>query len=99
MTTHTEAFDSDDNDGEPRHPIPQTTIAIEESKAAGQFRIASPYSPAFAREMRSLGGKWNKGAKVWILESGLRMCLWTALKRAYPGATGMGPKGPFVVTR
>ena len=73
-----------------------TQIRIEEEH--DDLLVTSPYSHNFLEHTRWLPGRrWLKDVKKTRFSSSARGALWSAIKACYPGAIGIGPKGPFTV--
>lgn len=70
-----------------------TTIRITEQN--GTLRTRSPRHPDFITGVKRMGARWDNDAKVWVVAVAKRNALWTLIKLCYPGALGIGPKGPF----
>lgn len=76
---------------------------------AGRLAVVAPYSEHAVAVLKGIPGRrwfdpkkqtnpdafkgWEK-ANTFPMES--KAALWDALQKLYPGATGVGPKGPFI---
>lgn len=73
------------------------TVHIEEEN--GVLRVKTPYSEQVVIHMRSIAGRrWNAEKKVNEFPVTARPAIWQMLINLFPGAVGVGPKGPFVLT-
>lgn len=62
----------------------------------GRLAVRAPYSEEAVGILRQVPGRtWDKGEKVNRYPYTSRAALYAALKRAYPGLLGVGPKGFF----
>lgn len=61
-----------------------------------RLEVRTPYSEEALPIMRAVPGRqWDKGAKANLYPYTSKGALYAALKRAYPGKLGLGPKGFF----
>lgn len=66
--------------------------------ADGKFTVKGPYSEIAVNALRNVPGRvWDKENKVNTYPEGSRGALWKALRIAYHGHTGIGPKGAFKI--
>ena len=73
------------------------TVVIEEE--GDVLRVRTPYSEQVVIHMRSISGRrWNAEKKVNEFPLKAKPALWQMLVNLFPGAVGVGPKGPIVVT-
>lgn len=78
--------------------IEKRLVGVHLTRKDGKIAVASEFSELFIAEVKRLGGRWSgKPEKVWLLPETpeTAAALWDALKRAYPGAVAIGPKGVF----
>jgi hypothetical protein len=65
---------------------------------AGRLAVKTPYSVEAVDAMRTIPGRrWDKDAKVNTFPTTSKAALWDFFQKFYPGMTGVGPKGPFIV--
>lgn len=73
------------------------SIRIEELPS-GRFAVKSPFDEAAVEAMkRTPGRRWNREEKVNSFPVTSKGAIWAILRRYYPGAIAVGPKGPFQV--
>lgn len=80
--------------------IEKRLVGVHLTRKDGKIAVASEFNESFIAEVKRLGGRWSgKPEKVWLLPETPETAtgLWDALKRAYPGAVGLGPKGVFKI--
>lgn len=64
----------------------------------GRLAVKTPYSEEVVAAMRNVPGRrWDKDGKVNTFPASSKVALFNLFKRFYPGATAVGPKGPFVI--
>ena len=60
--------------------------------------VESAYSPEAVALLRKVPGRrWDGERKVNVFPAGARLALWAALRAAYPGSIGSGPRGVFFI--
>ena len=74
---------------------------IRVSERDGLLLVRTPFDGAFVTALKGakVGAGWLKEAKTWTVpatDAG-RKALWSALRAAFLGSPGVGPKGAFVV--
>lgn len=57
-------------------------ITIKEYRD-GQLIVISPYNPVWVKKAKELGGKWDSGAKGWILNKDIEITIRETLKEIY----------------
>jgi hypothetical protein len=73
------------------------SITIEELPS-GRFAVKSPFDEDAVAAMKVVPGRrWNRDEKVNTFPVTSKGAIWDILKRYYPGAVAVGPKGPFQV--
>lgn len=56
------------------------------------------YSPEAVAAIKAVPGRrFNVVTKTWLVPAAERRALWSALRVAFPGQLGCGPRGPFVI--
>lgn len=64
---------------------------------AGRLAVKTPYSEEAVTALRQVPGRrWDAENKVNTFPASSRVPLFQALQKLFPGATAIGPKGPFV---
>lgn len=62
----------------------------------GLLVLNTPFDPAFVSAIKGVKGRrWNQDKKVWTVPASEKVAVWSALKDAYAGSLGIGPKGMF----
>lgn len=76
--------------------LAQVTVTEE-----GRFLfVHAPFDPRFIIAVRNIPGRrWDFTRKLNAVPKDQKRALWNALCACYPGALGIGPKGPFVLER
>lgn len=79
----------------------QERLSSVQIKVEGSYLIVrTPFDPAFLIEVREIRGRrWDFTRKINAIPVAQKVALFEALLRCYPGALGVGPKGPFVIER
>jgi hypothetical protein len=68
------------------------------SEADGVLTVKTAWNPAFVAAVRNIAGRrWDGKNKVNLIPVAQKMALYNALKATFPGAQGIGPKGPFAL--
>lgn len=65
----------------------------------GRLAVHCPYSPVFVKAARAIPGRHfdGRGPPVTTFPAAQRALVFAALRLAFPGALGTGPKGGFVL--
>ncbi len=64
----------------------------------GRYAVKSPYSDMATSLFRTVAGRrWDKERKLNVFPASSKEALFEVLKRAYPGAIAVGPKGVFYI--
>jgi hypothetical protein len=67
---------------------------------AGRFAVWTPYSEEIVATLKGIPGRrWDKDGKVNTFPKDAQQALWAAFQKLFPGATAVGPKGPFVIVQ
>jgi hypothetical protein len=78
--------------------VAKRLVAIVIEEGGAELEVRCPYSETFLALSRTIPGRrWDAAAKTTRFPAARKRDVWTAICRAYPGATGAGPKGLFVV--
>lgn len=71
---------------------------VKVAEVNGHLEVEAPYSIEAVTLMQHIPGRrWDSVRKINIFPSSHRVAVWQMLRRAYPGALGVGPKGVFEV--
>lgn len=77
-------------------PVVTITVAAD-----GNLLVKTPFNATFVetlkREIPFGARAWNKAMKVWTVAPVAKAGLWTALRAAFAGEVGVGPKGRFTI--
>lgn len=78
--------------------ILERCVAIEIKAEGDRLAVRTPFSEQAVALFRGIPNRrWDGERKVNLVPEAERRTLWQVLERAFPGAVGLGPQGPFVV--
>ena len=64
----------------------------------GRLALKSPYSAEAVEALRKVPGRrWDKDGKLNTFPQSSKAALFETFKALWPGQTGIGPKGPFII--
>lgn len=72
--------------------------AVDVTIVGDSLAVTFGYSPEAVAAIKAVPGRrFNVETKVWTVPASERRALWSALRVAFPGQLGCGPKGPFLI--
>ncbi len=74
--------------------------AVKISEQGGYLAVQTPWNPAFVSAVRGIAGRrWDGDNKVNLIPVAQKRALYDVLVKTFPGAQGVGPKGPFTIAK